>query len=201
MKHKKWIAVSLGLALFTAGCATALGDIQLEGLESLTQQKDPAISAGVVQQLGPLQEIADEAEASAPFLDIVQISIDDENDLVVFAIFALPQSAEPAEGEATFQASVEAIWRAVVQRGIPVNNISVAFMRVLPVNTLDRGLAPGGWLIGGITVRIDAANEYISGKVDEETRAEFWGNGRVQAVTLDQPYVGTPNHPLRTLEA
>ncbi len=198
MKHKIWIPISLGLALFTAGCAT---DFRLEGLESLTQQTGPGTSSGEVQELGPLQSIADEAEASAPFLDIVQISIDNENNLVVFAIFLFPQSGESAESEATFQASVEAIWRAVVQRGLPVKDISVAFMQVLPVNTLDRGLAPGGWLIGGITVRIDAANEYISGNIDEQTRAEFWANGRVQAVTLDQAYVGTPNHPLRSLEA
>ena len=54
MKHRKWIAVSLGLALFTAGCATALGDFRLEGLESLTQQTGPGTSSGEVQELGPL---------------------------------------------------------------------------------------------------------------------------------------------------
>ncbi|MFQ5943371.1 MAG: hypothetical protein ACE5JF_07450 [Anaerolineales bacterium] len=198
MKHKKWTIFFLSLALFTAGCATA---VQLEGLESLTQRSDPAAEAGIEQQEGPLQAIADEAESSAPFLDIVQISIDNQNDLVVFALFTVPPSGETALADSEFQISVEAIWQAALDQNLSVNNIAVAFMRVLPVNTLDRGLAPAGWLIGGITVRIDAANEYISGKVDEETRAEFWGNGRVQAVTLDQPYAGTPNHPLRAPEA
>lgn len=201
MKHKKWTVVSLSLAFFTAGCATALGDIRLDGLDSLTQQLDPATSSLVAQQEGPLQLIADEAESAAPLLDIVQISIDNENDLVVFALFAVPPSGETALVDSEFQISVEAIWQAAVDQNLSVNNIAVAFMRVLPVNTLDRGLAPAGWLIGGLSVRIDAANEYISGRIDEETRAEFWGNGRVQTVTLDQPYSGTPNHPLRSLEA
>lgn len=198
MKQRNWITVSFSLALFTAGCATG---IQLEGLDSLAQQVDPTTSTGLDQLEGPLEIIANEAEASAPFLDIVQISIDAENDLVVFALLAVPPSGDSATGDPDFQIAVEAIWRAAAEQSLPVNNVAVAFMQVFPVNTLDRGLAPGGWLIGAVIVPIDSAEEYLSGNIDEVTRADFWVDGPVESITLDQPYAGVPNHPLRSLEA
>ena len=76
MKHRKWIAVSLDIALFTASCAAALGDIQLEGLNSLTGQSDlnnvrhllrTLASSGMLNELGtgetPTTAMQEEMEA------------------------------------------------------------------------------------------------------------------------------------------
>jgi hypothetical protein len=195
MNKAKWIATSLGFSLITAACASALSEVRLEGLESLGGQLgEPAQS----QPAGPLQELADVVEAEAPALDIVQIEIDAENNLIVFAILTLPESADQ---EMRFRQSLEALWGAAAERTPEVKNIGVGFMQIIPVNTLDRGVAPGGWMIGALTVPMDQATEYLSNPIDAAARDDFWISGVVISIPLNAGYTGTPNHSIRTLEA
>lgn len=215
MKPTRLLALLFGISTLTAACTAAVGDIQLEGLQALTGQESTeraAPASGSIQNETtqsqplalapePLLELANQAEQAAPFLDIVQIELDLQNNLVVFAIFTLPAATDDTLGEAEFQKAVEAVWSAAANGAPEAQNISILFMRVLPVNTLDRGLAPSGWLIGGVVAPLEEVAGYLAGSPDDAARAEYWGSGSVVTTPLDQPYASIPNHPVRSLEA
>ncbi|MFQ5931498.1 MAG: hypothetical protein ACE5MM_03725 [Nitrospiraceae bacterium] len=188
-----------GVSLLATGCAVTAGASELPGLAALRGQADVAPDLAS----GPLRKLADKAEAEAPKLDIVQLEISDQGNLVVFVIVQAPdrdQSASSTEVDDLLRASVESVWAAAREYVPDAKRVSVVFMRVVLVNTLDKGPAMSGWLVGSVVTQMMEAATYLDGPRGERTSRAFWEGEAVFAFPMNEPYTGTPNHPLRFLE-
>lgn len=155
MQRLQWVTLAVGLSITTTSCATALGNLRLEGLEALSSRSESGARVPIEPHL---RQLADAAEA-------------------------------------------EAIWLAAIEFTPEVNQIAVGLMQIVPMHTLDRGTAPGGWLVGVITLSMEEAVRYLGQSDDGESRSALWESEVLRITPLSEAYTGRPNHPLRSLEA
>ncbi|MFQ5612190.1 MAG: hypothetical protein ACE5H9_08655 [Anaerolineae bacterium] len=192
MWRTKWLVMLASLSLVVSACATTLGS-GTPGLPA--PAREVGFSPG--QAAGPLQALANTAEGLDPALDVVQIELDEEGDLVVFVILTAPAGGQ-SDNTALVRTSVEAVWQATVEHAPEASRVSVAFLRVVLVNTLDYGPARSGWLVGAITAPMDKIADYLNGPRTDEAAEAFWKSGAVATIPFDRPYNGQPNHPIHS---
>jgi hypothetical protein len=147
---------------------------------------------------GPLNELADLAEAQTPILDVYQISLSDEGDLIVFTF--MRRSETSSDSEQDIRRATEGIWSAAMEVDIEPKQVSVTFLRTQDVYSLAHGPTQAVWLVGGIRVDWSAIVEYVSGQRTSEVQDTFWNSERILVLPLNQAYAGKPNHPLLQTE-
>lgn len=202
MKHR---ILAIGLvvtALVTSACAVPVGSVELPGLQALQEE------AGLTETLvsGRLRALADQAEADAPLLDVVQIEYSDAGNVTAFVILKAPEQDDQSEEEyaatraEALRTAVEALWGAALEHTPEAPSMAVAFMRLDTVTTLDRGQATVAWLVAGVIISLQDAAGYLQGERSPDSFRDFWNSDAVTVIPVDELYAGTPNHPVRFLE-
>jgi len=203
MKYRSLVIEWVGMALVTTACTVPVAPIELPGLDVLRGALRPmeAIASD------PLRDLADQAEADAPELDVVQIEYNKDDNVIAFVILNMPEQSEQSDQEyaamqfGVFRRAVEALWKAALAYTPEVNSMGVAFMQVRTLTTLDRGPAPVGWLMGGVIISLPDAAKYLQGPRTSESFESLLASEPVTVIPLDELYTGMPNHPVRSLEA
>lgn len=177
------LAGILALSLLVAACGEALST-------------EDIASQGEVLELatGSIREMADAAEDEAPYLDIVEVQVVEEDKLIVFVLLDSSAEEEAVSSEEVLQLSVEAIWRSTLEHMPEIADISVAFMRLVEIRTLDKGLAKGAYVEGTLLASMADVASYLAGPMTTEDRSAFWNGGPLQSIPIQQGYSGTPNH-------
>lgn len=196
MFRKKWMPMLALVTLFLTACSTAVGSIQLSGLQALRDGADG----------GPTAAFADEVEAAAPLLDVVEVRQNEGGDLIVNALIGSPQTKDLNASEAavvrldTLRISLEAVWKAGLAHFPDSENYILILLSPRTVSTLDRGPAPTAWMELGVLSTAAGAADYLAGDRNLAAFQIYADTEDVLVAPLNEAYTGTPNHPLRSLE-
>jgi hypothetical protein len=141
----------------------------------------------------PLNELADQAEALTPILDVYQINLSDDGDLIVSTFMRSSEASKDATQN--IRQSSEAIWEAAMQADIDVSQVSVTFLRTQNVVSLEYGPTQAAWMVGGIRAGWEEITEYLTGPRTPAAQEAFWNGGEIIIVPFDRAFTGQPNHP------
>lgn len=203
MKYRSLVIELVGMALVTTACTVPVASIELPGLDVLRGALRPVEA----RASDPLVDLADQAEADAPELDVVQIEYNQDGNVIAFVILNVPPQSEQSDEEyammqfGALRRAVEALWEAALAYAPEAHSMGVAFMQVRTMMTLDRGPAPVAWLMAGVIISLEDAAKYLQGPRTSESFQSLLASEVVTVIPMNEAYAGMPNHPVRSLEA
>jgi hypothetical protein len=203
----------LSLAVvFAAGCSVFPGLRVLTGEETANAtsaqiaEMSELVMADKTGATDPsLMAAADRIEAASPFVDIIEIRKDTDNDAFVVNLLFQPPADATEQTQAALislytaiQRSIELTWQGTLRESEGTSLLRVNFVAPQGISTLDRGQSFIGIITVNSEIERSAAIRYLAGSRTLNDFLDLIANGTLM---YENPqggrlYTGQPNHPL-----